>query len=99
MSIQRPRADIFGIDPSTFDVEPMSRPDPVSAASLRGRLATMSYPQRIAAILAQAPKAPPLRRGEPAAPQPMSEMTRARLIMIHAVQATYGGPTAPKQVH
>ena len=51
-----------------------------------------SYPERIAEVVARAPSVPPLRRKPAEARAPMSDVTRAKLIFAHAVQATYGGP-------
>lgn len=51
---------------------------------------TMSYPQRIAAMLAHAPQAPKLRRAREAAAAPLTEETRAMLISVHTLNATLG---------
>lgn len=49
---------------------------------------TLSYPQRIAAMLAHAPQAPKLRRAKEAAIQPLTDETKAMLISVHTLNAT-----------
>ncbi len=51
---------------------------------------TMSYPQRIAAMLADAPEPPALRRRPPAVLPSLGPETQASLIMVHALNATFG---------
>jgi hypothetical protein len=71
-----------------MDVEPMSRAE----APIDATISTLSYPQRIAALISRAPSPPPLRRVPQAARQPMSEETRAMLLFVHTAHATFGGP-------
>ena len=88
---------------SHLDVEPMSRPD-APANEVRcykhhvlpadGVTSTMSYPQRIKLMIARAPAPPPLRRVAQAARPLMSEETRALLLYVHTVHATFGTPTS-----
>jgi len=49
-----------------------------------------SYPERIAEILVKAPAAPPLKRKHDAPYAGVSDDTRAKLILLHAVNATFG---------
>ena len=59
---------------------------------------TKSYPDRIADVLAMAPPAPPLQR-KPMLYEPhVSDLTKAKLLMFHTVQATFGGPTAAPRI-
>jgi hypothetical protein len=67
-------------------------------APIEATLSTLSYPQRIAALISRAPSPPPLRRSPPAARAPMSEETRAMLLYVHTAHATFGTPTS-SQTH
>lgn len=70
-----------------YDLSTMSRP----GRQVQERPSpTMSYPQRIAAMLAHAPRAPKLRRGKEAAAAPLTEETRAMLISVHTLNTTLG---------
>ena len=53
----------------------------------------MSYPERIARVLINAPPPPPLRRKPSADDRRLGDETRARLIMVHTVSATFEGGT------
>ena len=61
---------------------------------IEATISTLSYPQRIAALISRAPSPPPLRRTPQAARQPISEETRAMLLYVHTAHATYGGPNS-----
>ena len=81
--------------PNTYhmDIEQMSRPDVSrSDVTVQETSSTLSYPQRIAALMAHAPSPPPLRRMPRAERQPMCEETRAMLLYVHTAAATYSGP-------
>ena len=56
-----------------------------------------SYPERIADVLVNAPPAPPLRRKHSMDEPKVSELTQAKLIMIHALCATFGRPPEAAQ--
>ena len=83
-----------------YDLSTMSRPDsgnarPLARAVQEQASPTMSYPTRIAAMLADAPQPPALRRGRREAAAPLAvpsltEETRARLISVHTLNATLG---------
>ncbi len=79
-----------------YDLSTMSRPDSVKVREERegpsqALSPTMSYPQRIAALLAGAPKPPALRRRKKEVLAPLAAETRARLISVHTLNATLGG--------
>jgi hypothetical protein len=59
--------------------------------------ALKSYPERIADVLVNAPPAPPLRRKHAADAPRVSELTQAKLIMIHTMCATFGHPPEAAQ--
>jgi hypothetical protein len=61
---------------------------------IEATISTLSYPQRIAALMSRAPSPPPLKRVPQAARTPMSAETRAMLLFVHTAHATYGGPNA-----
>lgn len=67
-----------------YDLSTMSRVDRTHDAPSP----TMSYPQRIAAMLARAPQPPKLRRVRQDAAQPLTDETRARLISVHTLNVT-----------
>ncbi len=83
-----------------YDLSTMSRPEsgkgrPAGRAVQEQASPTMSYPARIAAVLAGAPQPPALRRGKSEATAPLAvpsltEETRARLISVHTLNATLG---------
>ena len=76
---------------NTHDFNIMSRARPFAGAPDRRRSSvTMSYPQRIAAMLADAPEPPALHRAPPAAQSPLGEQTQAMLISVHTLNATFG---------
>lgn len=55
---------------------------------------TKSYPDRINDFLLKAPPAPPIHR-KPIAFEPrVSDLTKAKLLMYHTVQATFGTQSA-----
>lgn len=74
-----------------YDISNMSRAVPGRAKARVDQVSpTMSYPQRIAAMLAHAPQAPKLRRVKDAAAAPLTEETRAMLISVHTLNASLG---------
>ena len=76
-----------------YDLSTMSRPDSVKVRDVPSQTLspTLSYPQRIAALLAGAPKPPALRRRKKEVLAPLAAETRARLISVHTLNATLGG--------
>ena len=70
-----------------YDLSTMSRasaPPGVHMREAQDRWSpTLSYPQRIAAMLAEAPQAPKLRRVRETAVQPLADATKALLIAVH----------------
>lgn len=74
-----------------YDLSTMSRPDTAATRRImEGPSPMMSYPQRIAVMLARAPKPPTLRRAKSETPVPLSPETRANLIAVHTLNATLG---------
>lgn len=79
-----------------YDLSTMSRADSgypraAAAPAVQKHLSpTMSYPARIAAMLAHAPQPPALRRGKSDIAAPLTDETRARLISVHTLNATLG---------
>ena len=49
----------------------------------------LSYPDRIAEILSDAPPAPPLRRKRIVEARALSDEMKAKLILLHAESTTY----------
>ena len=72
-----------------YDISTMSRAGSI-AGQARAYAPTMSYPQRIAAMLADAPEPPALHRAPLPAPPPLEDETRASLIAVHTLNATFG---------
>lgn len=71
--------------PLIYDLSTMSR---VDRRVHDAPSPTLSYPQRVAAMLAHAPQPPKLRRVKPGAAQPLTDETRAMLISVHTLNAT-----------
>lgn len=70
-----------------YDLSTMSRP---GRQAQEAPSPTMSYPQRIAAMLAHAPNPPKLRRAAETTAAPLTSETRAKLISVHTLNATFG---------
>ena len=85
MAIQHSTAQVY-------DISTMSRAGRLQEARWDQPSPTMSYPQRIATMLAHAPKPPALHRAAPETPAPLTDETRAMLISVHTLNATLGYP-------
>ena len=69
------------------DISAMSR---AGSRAQRAYAPTLSYPQRIAVLLADAPEPPALHRAHVPALPPLGDETRASLIAVHTLNTTFG---------